>query len=267
MQQHTSSHKKKAINGLLTVKSNKKLSTNLIEIVFHCDKPLEIDPLWIGPHVKLLFPLTGSQEIIFPKINEENKIVWQDGIRERVRTYSIRDYDVANNTITVYFVIHQEGIATTWAQHAKVGDKIGLVAMGSKRRFDDVSQLILLGDIAAMPAICYSLERLPPSQQAMAIIEVRDERDKEALKLPPNGRVSWLVTPQGEPSKLIEQIKLLDVDINASNLLFWGGMESSLSQELRHFLKDYFINLSSESTRLISYWREGYAEGQFKHHD
>lgn len=267
MSEQTTAHKRKILNCILSVISRQQLSANLLKIVFSCDKPLDVDPLWVGPHVKLLFPLDGSQEITFPQINEDNKIIWQDGLRERVRTYSIRDYDQQHNTLTIYFVIHQEGVATTWAQQAKVGDKIGVVAMGSKRRFDESSQLVLLGDIAAMPAICYTLQHLPANQQAKAIIEVRDQHDQEALNLSANAQVTWLVTPQGQPTKLIEQVKQLDIAIDQDNLLFWGGMESSLSQALRHLLKERFVNLSSEATRLISYWREGYAEGQFKHHD
>lgn len=263
----SSAHKRKVINSLLTVTKIEKLSNNLLKVEFSCEQKLIVDPLWIGPHLKLLFPSVGQQEITFPQLNEDNKIIWQDGLRERVRTYSIRQYNESNNTLVVYFVIHQHGIATMWAQNAQVGDQIGLVAMGSKRQFDETSQLILLGDIAAMPAICYTLEHLPAKQKAFAIIEVRDEQDQVSLKLPANAQVTWLVTPPGRPSQLIEQIAQLPVAMDDSNLLFWGGMESSISQALRHYLKDRFTNLSSEATRLISYWREGYAEGQFKHHD
>lgn len=266
MHQKTSSHKKKSINGLLTVESSRQLSNNLIEIVFSCDKKLEIDPLWIGPHLKLLFPVANCSEIVFPSINEEGKIIWQEGTRERVRTYSIRRYDEKSNTIAVHFVIHQQGVATIWAQNAQVGDRIGLVAMGSKRRFDEISQLTLLGDISAMPAICYTLEHLPANQKTVAIIEVRDEKDKLSLALPEYAQLHWLVTPQGSPSQIMTKLEQLQLTVD-DNALFWGGMESSVSQSLRHFLKDHFANLSSDSTRLISYWREGFAEGQFKHHD
>lgn len=263
----TSAHKRTVINGLLTVKESLKLSANLIRIVFTCDKTLNVDPQWIGPHLKLLFPLSGSKEIHFPQMNEESKIIWQEGVRERVRTYSVRNYNSVDNTMAIDFVVHQHGIATTWAQQAKAGDTIGLVAMGSKNRFDENIQLILLGDISALPAISYTLEHLPAYQKAIAIIEVRDEQDKITINVAKHAMLKCAVTPQGEQSKLIDMVNQLNLAQDDDSLVFWGGMESSVSQALRHHLKANFSQVPADSIRLISYWREGFAEGQFKHHD
>ncbi|WP_392564288.1 siderophore-interacting protein [Orbus wheelerorum] len=267
MNQKVSAHKRSIINGILTVKQSERLSPNLIRIIFNCDKTFEFDPLWIGPHAKLLFPIKGSRDIVFPQANEENKIIWQDGTRERVRTYSIRSYNKADNTIAVDFVVHDSGIATLWAQQAKIGDCIGLIAMGAKNRFDESKQLVLLGDIAAMPAICYILENLPQGQKAIAVIEVRDEQDKLPLTITGSAQLTWIVTPYGQDSQLINQLTKLNLTIDPQNTIFWGGMESSIAQAIRHFLKDNFATLPSDAMHFISYWREGFAEGQFKHHD
>lgn len=267
MNQKVSAHKRSVVNGLLTVKHSEQLSVNLIRIVFSCDRHIEFDPLWIGPHSKLLFPLDNNK-IIFPQTNEDNKIIWQEGTRERVRTYSIRHYNQAENTITIDFVVHETGIATLWAQQAKVGDRIGLIALGAKNRFDQNKQLILLGDIAAMPAICYTLENLPLGQKATAIIEIRDQQDKLIpLSLAKSAEVNWVVTPHGQPSQLIAQMSKLNLTVNPDNTIFLGGMESSIAQAMRHFIKQQFATLPSDAINLISFWREGFAEGQFKHHD
>jgi len=265
MNQKVSGHKRSIVNGILTVKQSERLSLNLIRIIFNCDKKCEFDPLWIGPHAKLLFPQESGGEIIFPQTNVDNKIIWQDGTRERVRTYSIRNYN--DNTIVIDFVVHQTGIATLWAQQAKIGDSIGLIAMGAKNRFDENKQLILLGDIAAMPAICYTLEHLPAGQKAIAIIEVRDEQDKLPLALTKSAQLQWVVTPCGDDSQLINQFAKLNLSVDQQNTLFWGGMESSIAQSMRHFLKDHFTALPNDAIHFISYWREGFAEGQFRHHD
>ncbi|WP_392562578.1 siderophore-interacting protein [Orbus sturtevantii] len=267
MKQKTSAHKRSVINGILTVKQCERLSINLIRVIFNCDKKIEFDPLWIGPHAKLLFPSVSNDDIIFPQTNEDNKIIWANGTREQVRTYSIRNYNQDNNVVVIDFVVHESGIATQWAQQANVGDNIGLIAMGAKNRFDNNKQLILIGDIAAMPAICYTLEHLPQGQKALAIIEVRDEKDKLPLTLTQPTELIWLVTPQGHDTKLISQLTQSVSTVDQENALFWGGMESSIAQSIRRFLKEHFTALPSDSIHLISYWREGFAEGQFKHHD
>lgn len=268
MNETSVNHKRIVVNELLKVKVIWKLSNNLIRIVFSSDKPLAINPQWIGPHVKLLFP-NASGEIIFPAINEENKIIWQEGMRQNVRTYSIRNYSHYNYQeyyLTIDFVIHSAGIATTWAQQANIGDVIGLVGMGAKKTFDKAEQLFFVGDISAMPAISYSLEHLPADQKALAIIEVPHQDDILPLQVSSTVQIEWLVTSKGK-SQLLAKVASIINTVKHDKLLIWGGMESSICQQIRQYLIDQFPDLPREVIQLIGYWREGFAEGEFKHHD
>lgn len=265
MQSKQSSNKRMIINSLLTVTQVNRYSDNIIEITFKSEKPFIVDPMWIGPHLKLMFP-DQNGDINFPAIDEQNKVILQAGMREKARTYSIRNYDSVNQMLTVYFVVHKQGLATTWAQSAQVGDRIGLIGLGAKVVFDVQKSVILLGDIAALPAICYSLEHAPENQSITAIIEVRSESDIKPLILPPTKQLTWLVNEKG-PSQLPQALNQLMDQLAEKNLLFWGGMEASLTQQIRRQLNDQFTHLTKADIQLISYWRIGYAEGQFKHHD
>ena len=60
----------------------------------------------------------------------------------------------------------------------------------------------------------------------------------------------------------------MNIDLSdQENILFWGGMERSLAQQLRHSIKDKYLNLEPNAIQITSYWREGFAEGEFKHRD
>lgn len=262
MKNKESTHKRVILNGLLTVINTKRLSSNIIEIIFKSAKAFTLDPLRLGPHLKLLFP-DSNGDLCFPNVNDENKVILQAGILEKARTYSIRHYDPINQLITVNFVVHEQGLATTWAQSAKEGDVIGLIGLGAKTNFDERKVFILLGDIAAMPAICYSLEQAPSSQRMLAIIEVKNESDIQPMQLSSSKQVTWLVK-QGAESKLSQAITQLAIH-HDEDIIIWGGMEAALAQQLRHNLCDCFTHLSKDAIHLISYWRIGFAEGQFKH--
>lgn len=253
------------VNGLLTVIKVEQLSQNFIRIYFSCDKSLQINPLWIGPHLKLLFADPISKTITFPEFDEKGKVVLNENVRKLIRTYSIRKYDVITNQLVIDFAIHTNGVATLWAQGAKGGDQIGLIGMGSKNTYNQ-DHLVLIGDMAAVPAICYSLEHLPNDQKASAFIEVKHQSDVMPLSKNDNVEINWLITNSQQANQLIETVLKADLTYYPQ-ILFWGGMESSLAQQLRHALKDKYTHLSSEAIQIISYWREGFAEGEFRHRE
>ena len=257
--------KKLIVNALLTVLKVEKISPSFIRVQFSSNKPFDVDSAWICPHVKLLFPEPITGEILFPKLDEDNKIVVSDKVRQLARSYSVREFDSVTNQLFIDFAIHESGLATVWSRHAKVGDQIGLVGSAGKLSFTD-NCLVLMGDISAAPAICYTLEHLPEKQKVYAFILVNHPKDIVPLPDNENVQVNWLIQDNTKPNQLV------DVVINTEfaeqdKLMFWGGMESSLAQQLRRALKDKYTQLAPEAIHITSYWREGFAEGEFKHRD
>lgn len=253
------------VNALLTVLKVEQLSKSYLRLHFRCEKPLEVDPLWICPHVKLLFAEPTTGEITFPKLDENNKIVVNDKIRKLARSYSIRHYDAVTNQLVIDFVIHPTGLASVWAQQAKVGDQIGLVGAASKLAYHQ-QNLVLIGDVSAVPAISYTLENLPAQAKVQAFLAVNDQSDILPLSFSADFKVTWLVANSHQPDEFIETIKGADIP-NSCDLFFWGGMECNLARLMRQTLKDKYRDLSPDAIHMISYWREGYAEGEFKHRD
>ncbi|OCG23478.1 hypothetical protein A9G11_05830 [Gilliamella sp. wkB108] len=256
------SPKRAIVNALLTVLKVERISQSFIRIYFHSDKHLTVNPLWICPHLKLLFtdPVTGT--ITFPQLDENNKIVVNETIRRLARSYSIRGYDETTNQLLIDFAVHPKGLATLWAQHAKPGDQVGIVGTVGKVTFSG-KPVILMGDISAVPSICYTLEHLPKNQKVYAFIEVNYPSDIMPLVKQDDSQVNWLIRDQNKPNQLIDAVMAADLT-SYDDLLFWGGMESSLAQQLRHTIKDKYTQLSPDAVQIISYWREGFAEGEFR---
>ncbi|OTP89100.1 hypothetical protein B6D12_05665 [Gilliamella apicola] len=257
--------KKLIVNALLTVLKVEKISPSFIRVQFSSNKPFDVDSAWVCPHVKLLFPEPITGEILFPKLDEDNKIVVSDKVRQLARSYSVREFDSVTNQLFIDFAIHESGLATVWSRHAKVGDQIGLVGSAGKLSFTD-NCLVLMGDISAAPAICYTLEHLPEKQKVYAFILVNHPKDIVPLPDNENVQVNWLIQDNTKPNQLVDLVINTEF-AEQDKLMFWGGMESSLAQQLRRALKDKYTQLAPEAIHITSYWREGFAEGEFKHRD
>ncbi|SCC23521.1 NADPH-dependent ferric siderophore reductase, contains FAD-binding and SIP domains [Gilliamella bombicola] len=257
--------KKVIVNALLTVLSIEKISPSFIRVQFSSNKPINVNPLWICPYLKLLFPDPLTGEIIFPKLDNNNKIVIGDKVRQLVRSYSVREFDRITNQFFVDFAIHDSGLASVWSQNAKIGDQIGLIGAASKLQFTD-DCLVLVGDISSVPAICYTLEHLPKKQKAFAFIQVNDKNDIVPLVDGENIEVNWFVQDESNPHQLVDGVMSADLSEH-DKLLFWGGMECSLARLVRQAVKEKYSHLSPDAFHITSYWREGFAEGEFKHRE
>ncbi|WP_392565490.1 siderophore-interacting protein [Utexia brackfieldae] len=251
-----------AIDSQLIVSEIITLSKSIIQIRFQLDKKaiLAVEALGLGPHLKLIFPEPGQQSIVFPDLNEAGKIIWPEGEKLAIRTYSLRAYDAASHTLTIEFAIHAEGIGSKWAQYAKPGDVIGALGIGAKCEYQQ-QYLVLVGDITAKPAISYILEHLPADAKGHAFIEVPDHSDMITIRKPQGVTLSWHIQqhPSLFPEMLIKSLNLPD----EGNILIWGGMEGSLAQHVRHCLVDQF-NVNKSDIQLLNYWRIGFAEGEFR---
>lgn len=98
------------------------------------------------------------------------------------RTFTVRWLDMARETMTVDFVLHGSGPASTWAATASVGDVIW--TGGTRGGYDPPppgSHLVLVGDDTAIPAMGAIAEATDPTVGITAIVEVVDGNDERPL--------------------------------------------------------------------------------------
>lgn len=148
---------------------------------------------WSGPaaHLKLIFPAPGANDV--PDFDP-------DGPRPVTRTYTPRSFDLAARTLTVDFVLHGDGPASTWAARAVPGD--GAIVLGPARGYpiDPLAPWYVLAvDDAALPALETLLEAMPPQARVTAFIEVAGDDEARPLAGTPNVDAHWLVRNGNAP--------------------------------------------------------------------
>ena len=126
--------------------------------------------------------------------------------RGHMRTYTVRDVrgSGVDTTIVVDIVLHPEGDhpgpGSTWAAAAVPGHRLVLVA--PRRGFDfggiefappPGSELLMVADETAVPAVCAVLEQLPPTATGAVFMEVPTPGDVLDVRGPMGVSVTWLV--------------------------------------------------------------------------
>lgn len=195
-----------------------------------------------GPYLKLLMPRPGG-----PPMR---------------RTYSLRAYDPDHLELTVDVLMHEPlGLASRWARDAGPGDRLGLVGCGAVPVAPEPGWILLAGDHSALPAIAYTLERLPPSARGMAIIAVADPAERTPLDAPPGVPVRWLDAADDLPAA----VAATPWPARGPAVL-WAGAEAALARALRSFARQE-QNLDQNRRPILNYWKRGSAEGAFGYAD
>ncbi|HCE7953226.1 TPA: siderophore-interacting protein [Pseudomonas aeruginosa] len=190
------------------LKRCEQLSPALTRFVFGGPEVAEMKTLAADQRIKIFFPDASGQPPSLPGGSE-----WYQAYRSveparrpPMRTYTIRALRAEQEEVDVEFVLHGEnGPASAWATHARIGDRLQLAA--PNRQYGDdpggyewkppagVRHILLIADETALPAVAGILEELageaePPVVEAF--LEVPGEADILDLPAIPGARLHWL---------------------------------------------------------------------------
>jgi NADPH-dependent ferric siderophore reductase len=161
-----------------TVRRIEKLTPRMLRIVFGGPELAGFN--WNGPaaHIKLILGSIGPET----------------EARPLSRTYTPRHFDAARGELTVDFVLHGEGPASTWAAQAQVGQPMLIAGPGRFYAVDEQAQwLLVAGDESAIPAVATILEVVPDHVRTQVLLEVNDAADEFAIApRRPNVSLRWL---------------------------------------------------------------------------
>lgn len=246
----------------------RRVTPHMQRVSVQVDDLLRFDcpPRSLGPHVHALIPRQDCKEPGWPTVDEKGRAIYPPPEqRPAVRTYSVRRFDHAENSIDIDFVLHGEGIASAWAERATVGEEIGLWRPHAHILEAEPERYVLAGDHTALPAIAFILDHLPEDAQGDVIVMVPDRAEEQPLRLPKRMRLSWLHMPLDAQSgnMLPAAVRALDPqDIRAS--FVWVGAEAAAARDIRAFARKE-CGLPASRTYILNYWKRGMVEGTYDH--
>ena len=217
-------------------------------------------------YVKILFPRPGVE---YPEPLDMD-VVHADYPRDQwpaQRTYTVRSLDHEAGEMVVDFVHHGDsGLAGPWAAAARPGDRVRMLGPGGAYApAPEADWHLLVGDEAALPAICAALERIPAGRPVVALLQVDGPEDE--LKLPGEAALSaqWLYRSDagGDPdgTQLLEAVRACEFRAGRVHAFVHG--EAIAVRELRrHLTRERGV--ARDDLSVSGYWRRGRDEEGFR---
>lgn len=185
------------------------------------------------------------------------------------RGYTFVDVDVASGSFSLDFVLHGDaanpdgtGPASRWAATATRGTTIE--AALTPARIDlpsDTNQILLAGDLTALPAVNSWLQAIPA--EVAVTVALEDDHDPRTVNaLPrtehPNARWEWIRTQGSFGHALASHLRSLDLD--PDGLYVWAAGERGLIKQVRSVIKQD-LTLKKDHHFSQFYWFEGKPTG------
>ena len=203
-----------------------------------------------GGHIKLFFPPSG---VVWPSADP-------DIPRPPSRTYTPRRFDPAQNRLEIEFVRHGEGLASTWAERARIGDRMLIGGPGGGYvPPEDLRSIVIIADESAMPGAGMVLEALAPGCSVQVICEVAGAAEERALSPIVACQPLWLHRKDKAalPGSLLEEA-VRAMPAPSSETFWWVACEAAAMRRIRDLL---ITRHGAERARLHmrGYWKFGEA--------
>jgi len=208
-------------------------------------------------HVKLVFPDPATGELTLPTPGRGLRGE-EGGPRPVFRDYTVRAWLPDSRELALEFVLHGEGVGSTWAANARPGDVVGVLGPRGNIVFpEDHARYLLAGDEAALPAICRFVEELPEGATATVAVEVETASEAIALASRDGVEVLWVARDVEGEGGLERAVRRLAPVAEGGWFAFVAG-EVAKVKPIRDFLR-LELGLPRERVVADGYWKRGLA--------
>lgn len=205
-----------------------------------------------GGHIKLFFPPPG---VVWPSKDPASDIP-----RPPSRTYTPRRFDPAQNRLEIEFVRHGEGLASSWAERARIGDRVLIGGPGGGYvPPEDLRSIVIIADESAMPGAGMVLEALPPGCSAHVICEIAGAAEERALSPIVACQPQWLRRTEKTalPGALLEGAVRAMAKPSADTY-WWVACEAAAMRRIRDLLITQH-GVDRARLHVRGYWKFGEA--------
>ena len=246
----------------IEVLSTRRITPHMQRIVFGGEELRGFVSASPDDHVKLVFPNIDG-ELVFPTLGPNGPEFPADIPPSPMRDYTPRDYDSTNNVLIVDFVIHGDGPASTWAEHATAGQRIGVGGpRGSFITAEDFDLYVLIVDETALPAIGRRLDDMHARARVHVLVEIPETADRQPLGSQAQFDVNWLERDGADAasSTLLEQA-LRELPDWPDDTFYWLAAESRRVRTMRRYLAEE-RGVPKEWIRATGYWQANAADDE-----
>ena len=219
-----------------TVSAIASLTPRVRRITFASPDFADFESASFDDHVKIFFPVDVA------------------GATPPARDFTPRYFDTAQGTLTIDFVLHDGGAASTWAKRAVVGSPLEIAGpRGSMVVADDFDWYLLVGDDTALPAIGRRVEELRPAVPVITVAAIEDAGEQQSFATAADWQPHWIErrTSVDEASALIASLERLPPPDGDG--FIWIAAETSVARAVRNYVIERRRH-RPEWTKASAYW-------------
>ncbi|WP_411033693.1 DUF2218 domain-containing protein [Shinella sp. BYT-45] len=221
-------------------------------------------------HLRVIIQHPDSRVPQWPSVGSNGLVRWPEGShRPHLRKYTVRSVDAAAGTMDIDFVIHPDaGPGSAWAERVTAGEQAGIVGPGGGG-LRPADWYLFAGDETALPAIGRMLEALPETARGVALIEVADKAEEQAIATGSGVEIRWLHrngAAPGSTTLLADAVREVAFPVDGASVFAWAGCEFDAFKAIRGYLRRE-RGLKKDENLIVSYWRKGRTEDELSHAD
>lgn len=238
------------------VVGTERLTAGMIRIVLGGDDVADFASTGVGDeYLRVFLPAVGEREPVLPFATTDSWDYPEGVTPSPMRTYTVRAVDPLAGTLTIDFVVHEGGVAATWAQHARVGDVVGLNSpSGLYAPPADLEWQVLLADATGLPAVARLVEQAPAGVRTRVVVEVPDESHRQDLAAHPDVDVAWVHGGNGHSRSRLDEV-LRSIDLPEGVGYVWFAGEAKVMRGVRSYLR-HECHLPATAYKVIGYWTD-----------
>ncbi|GAA4975085.1 siderophore-interacting protein [Kineococcus glutinatus] len=207
-------------------------------------------------HCKWVFPDPGTGVTRAPE-QDGDHLRWPTPFPP-TREYTVRRYDAAAGEVDFDVVLHDGGVAATWARTAGIGSTLWVAGPRPSRVVPpEFGFHVLLGDETALPAIGRWLEEVPAGVRGVAAVEVADAGEEQDLRVPEGWTLTWLHrdgAPAGSLDLLGEFAEGVALPQDTWTYVFAAG-EAGCLKRVRRWARAQGVGRGQSD--IAGYWKRG----------
>lgn len=233
----------------LTVLRTERISAGFQRIVLGGDELKGFASYGFDDHSKLFFPQAGVP--FTPPVVSDEGVNWGDSPRPASRDYTPL-YDEARCELAFDFFIHDGGVASKWAIHARVGDTLTIGGpRGSLVVPEDYTFQLYVCDESGMPALRRRLEALLKQNvrpQVRAVVTVADAAWQDYFAHLSDVDIEWVV---GHSQQAVAD-KLAAITVEGEDYFIWLTGEGETVKSLARLFESE--RYDAQRVRAAAYW-------------
>ena len=240
--------------SLATLSGIEDRGPNYARMTFRLERPSDFRTVGVAPRLKVFLPRQRGMIPNLPGTDDDGFRRSTESTCPIVRTYTLRAHRPERHEVDIDFVIHPSGFAGQWAAQPCCGDVIGLSNGLGSEPFPTVDDILLVGDLSAVPAITTVVEALPSTTTVRVLITA--DGPHELILLDPS------IAPHTE--WVFEHVRTATAPVLVSVVRrsisqrlpdhVWAAGEASQIKQIRTLVRDE-LAFPAHRVHAAGYWR------------